>query len=169
MPKTNTPASQPGAFCEARVAGAGDLPRVGRGHVRVLAPRGHELPPANLSHAIDHPLASGRHLSRCDVRMWPLGLSRRPLWGLTYLSGRGILGRRIRAVEEPGRRPLLGEKDRVTRGFGELVDTGSDVDRVADQGELELAPPPMVPAITTPVLIPMPMRSSPPNRSATKR
>ncbi len=30
---------------EARVAGAGDLPRVGRGHVRVLVPRGHELPP----------------------------------------------------------------------------------------------------------------------------
>jgi hypothetical protein len=32
-----------------------------------------------------------------------------------------------------------------------------------------LPPPPMVPAITTPVLIPIPMRSSPPNRSATRR
>src|SRR5277367_6728135 len=30
---------------EARVAGAGDLPRVRRGHVGVLVPRGHELPP----------------------------------------------------------------------------------------------------------------------------
>src|SRR5271167_4353250 len=27
---------------EARVAGAGDLPRVRRGHVRVLVPRGHQ-------------------------------------------------------------------------------------------------------------------------------
>ena len=32
-----------------------------------------------------------------------------------------------------------------------------------------LLPPPMVPAITTPVLIPMPIRSAPPNRSATRR
>ena len=30
-------------------------------------------------------------------------------------------------------------------------------------------PPPMVPAITTPVLIPIPIRRSPPNRSATRR
>src|SRR5271154_4136969 len=30
---------------KACVAGAGDLPRVRRGHVRVLVPRGHELPP----------------------------------------------------------------------------------------------------------------------------
>ena len=34
---------------------------------------------------------------------------------------------------------------------------------------LSLPPPPMVPAITTPVLIPMPIRSAPPNRSATRR
>src|SRR5882757_8792026 len=33
---------------EARVAGAGDLPRVRRGHFRVLVPRGHELPPLRL-------------------------------------------------------------------------------------------------------------------------
>jgi hypothetical protein len=35
---------------------------------------------------------------------------------------------------------LVGEKDRVTGGFGELLDAGSDVDGVTDQGELELAP-----------------------------
>ena len=64
---------------------------------------------------------------------------------------------------------LVGKKDRVAGGLGELLDAGSDVDGVADQGELQFAAPPMVPAITTPVLIPMPIRSSPPNRSATRR
>ena len=34
---------------------------------------------------------------------------------------------------------LLGEQDRVTGGLGELFDAGSDVDGVADQGELQLA------------------------------
>jgi hypothetical protein len=33
----------------------------------------------------------------------------------------------------------VGEKYCVTGGLGELLDTGRDVDRVADQGELELA------------------------------
>jgi hypothetical protein len=33
----------------------------------------------------------------------------------------------------------VGEKDRVTGGLGELLYAGSDVDGVADQGELELA------------------------------
>jgi hypothetical protein len=50
------------------------------------------------------------------------------------------------SVEEEARQPrthcgygLLREEDRVTGDFGELLDAGSDVDRVADQGELELA------------------------------
>src|SRR5947209_15063675 len=34
---------------------------------------------------------------------------------------------------------LLGEKDRVAGGFGELFDSGSDVDGVTDESELELA------------------------------
>ena len=34
---------------------------------------------------------------------------------------------------------LVSEKDRVAGGFGELLDTGRDVDGVTDQGELELA------------------------------
>src|SRR4051794_36992442 len=34
---------------------------------------------------------------------------------------------------------LLGQKDRVAGGLGELLDTGSDVDGVTDQGELEFA------------------------------
>src|ERR1700744_2287530 len=33
----------------------------------------------------------------------------------------------------------LGEKDRVTGGFGELLDAGCHVDGVTDEGELELA------------------------------
>src|ERR1700716_742616 len=36
---------------------------------------------------------------------------------------------------------LLGEQDRVTGGLGELLNAGSDVDGVADQGELKLACP----------------------------
>jgi Helix-turn-helix domain of resolvase len=46
------------------------------------------------------------------------------------------------AVDEPGpsRRQsvdtLLGEKDRVAGGLGELLDAGSDVDGVTDQGRL---------------------------------
>jgi hypothetical protein len=48
-------------------------------------------------------------------------------------------------VDESGRSrsqridALLGEKDRVAGGFGELLDAGCHVDRVADEGELELA------------------------------
>ena len=48
-------------------------------------------------------------------------------------------------VDESGRSrrqgvdALLGEKDRVAGGFGELLDAGGDVDGVTDQGELELA------------------------------
>src|ERR1700739_4193730 len=34
---------------------------------------------------------------------------------------------------------LLGEKDRVAGGFGELLDAGCDIDRVTDQGELQLS------------------------------
>src|SRR4051794_17264335 len=34
---------------------------------------------------------------------------------------------------------LLGQKDRVAGGLGELLNTGSDVDGVTDQGELQLA------------------------------
>ena len=66
-------------------------------------------------------------------------------------------------VDESGRSrgqgidALLGEKDCVIGGLGELLDAGSDVDGVADQSELSLPPPPMVPAITTPVLMPMPI------------
>lgn len=37
---------------------------------------------------------------------------------------------------------LLGEKDRVTSGLGELFDAGRDTDGVADQRELELAAAP---------------------------
>src|ERR1700722_14262069 len=50
------------------------------------------------------------------------------------------------SVDEAGRTSrqgidaLLGEKDRVAGGFGELLDAGSDIDRVADEGELQLAP-----------------------------
>src|SRR6476659_9301497 len=36
---------------------------------------------------------------------------------------------------------LLGEKDGVTGGLGELFDAGGDVDGVTDQGELQLASP----------------------------
>src|SRR6516225_11117564 len=36
---------------------------------------------------------------------------------------------------------LVGEKDSVAGGFGELLDTGCHVDGVADQGELQLAAP----------------------------
>lgn len=63
----------------------------------------------------------------------------------------------------------MGEKYCVTGGLGELLDAGRDVDGVADQGELKLPPPPMVPAITGPVLMPMPIRSARSNRSATMR
>src|SRR6516165_6118184 len=48
-------------------------------------------------------------------------------------------------VDESGRSrsqgvdALLGEKDRVAGGFGELLDAGSDVDGVTDEGELQLA------------------------------
>src|ERR1700758_2778821 len=35
---------------------------------------------------------------------------------------------------------LLGEKDCVTGGLGELLDAGCDIDGVTDQGELQLAP-----------------------------
>src|SRR4051794_3252010 len=34
---------------------------------------------------------------------------------------------------------VSGEQNRVTGGLGELLNTGGDVDRVPDQGELELA------------------------------
>ena len=34
---------------------------------------------------------------------------------------------------------LVGKKDRIPGGLGELLDAGSDVDGVTDQGELELA------------------------------
>src|SRR3977135_2603590 len=34
---------------------------------------------------------------------------------------------------------VVGEKDCVASGLGELLDAGSDVDGVADKGELELA------------------------------
>jgi hypothetical protein len=36
---------------------------------------------------------------------------------------------------------LVGEKDCVTGGLGELLDAGSDISGVADQGELEVASP----------------------------
>ena len=48
-------------------------------------------------------------------------------------------------VDESGRSrrqgidALLGEKDRVPGGFGEVLDTSSDVDGVTDEGEPELA------------------------------
>ena len=48
-------------------------------------------------------------------------------------------------VDESGRSrrqgvdALLGEKDRVAGGFGELLDAGCDIDRVTDQGELQLS------------------------------
>jgi hypothetical protein len=71
--------------------------------------------------------------------------------------------------ESQGVNGLLSEKDLVAGGFGELLDAGGHVDGVADKVNASLPPPPMVPAITTPVLIPMPMRSAPPNRSATRR
>lgn len=64
---------------------------------------------------------------------------------------------------------MLGEQDCITGGLRELLDTGCHVDGVTDQGEFELSPPPMVPAITTPVLIPMPIRIMAPNRSVTRR
>jgi len=35
----------------------------------------------------------------------------------------------------------VGQKDRVTGGFGELLDTGRDVDGVADQSNSSLPPP----------------------------
>ena len=41
---------------------------------------------------------------------------------------------------------LMGEKDSVAGGFGELLDAGCHVDGVTDQGELQLALP-MVPAM----------------------
>jgi len=43
---------------------------------------------------------------------------------------------------------LVRQKDRVTAGFGELLDAGRDVEDVADQSNSSLLPPPMVPAIT---------------------
>src|SRR6201999_3916825 len=48
-------------------------------------------------------------------------------------------------VDESGRSrrqgvdALLGKKDRVTGGFGELLDGGCHVDGVTDEGDLELA------------------------------
>src|ERR1700742_972984 len=48
-------------------------------------------------------------------------------------------------VDEGGRsmrqssNALLGDKDRVAGGFGELLDAGCHVDGVTDEGELELA------------------------------
>src|ERR1700739_1967485 len=48
-------------------------------------------------------------------------------------------------VDESGRSrrqgidALVGEKDRVAGGFGELLDAGCDIDGVTDEGELELA------------------------------
>jgi hypothetical protein len=63
----------------------------------------------------------------------------------------------------------MGQKDRVTGGLGELLDAGSDVDGVPISVNSSLLPPPMVPAITLPVLIPIPVGSSPANRSATWR
>ena len=62
---------------------------------------------------------------------------------------------------------LLGEQDRVTGGLGELLDAGSDVDGVTDQGELQLAC--AADGAGDPELIPMPIRSPPPNRSTTRR
>src|ERR1700739_5112254 len=49
------------------------------------------------------------------------------------------------AVDESGRSrrqgvdALVGEKDRVAGGFGELLDAGCHVDGVTDEGELEFA------------------------------
>ena len=84
--------------------------------------------------------------------------------GLTSLSARAIPGRSVGRSTIQGVDGLVGQKDRVTGGIGELLDAGRDVDGVADQSNSSL-PPPMVPAITTPVLIPIPIRSAPPNRS----
>src|SRR5215469_320014 len=48
-------------------------------------------------------------------------------------------------VDESGRSrrqgvdALMGEKDRVAGGFGELLDAGCHVDGVTDEGELQLA------------------------------
>jgi hypothetical protein len=74
-------------------------------------------------------------------------------------------------VDQPGRprrqgiHALLSEQDRVAGGLGQLLDAGSHVDGATDEGELGLPPPPMVPAITTPVFIPTPIRSYPPTES----
>jgi hypothetical protein len=57
---------------------------------------------------------------------------------------------------------LAGEKDRVTGGLGELLDARSHIHGVADQRELELA------AAAESARDSMPIRSAPPNRSATR-
>src|SRR4051794_23500128 len=48
-------------------------------------------------------------------------------------------------VDESGRSSsqtvdrLASEKDRITGGLSQLLDAGSDIERIADQGELQLA------------------------------
>ena len=92
-------------------------------------------------------------------------------------AGRLALQRVSTPVDESGRSRKQGvgclvcEKNCVTSHPGELFDAGRNVDGVADQGELRLPATAAdeVPAITTPVLMPMPIRSAPPNLSATRR
>jgi hypothetical protein len=64
---------------------------------------------------------------------------------------------------------LLGEKDSVAVVLVSCSTRAATLTVSPMRVNSSLPPPPMVPAITTPVLIPMPMRSSPPNRSATRR
>ena len=75
--------------------------------------------------------------ARVTYRKQCLGRGRIPVWRLTYLLGREIPG----PSSGQGVDALLGEKDRVAGGFGELFNAGRDVDSVTDQSELQLACP----------------------------
>jgi hypothetical protein len=91
--------------------------------------------------ANDHRLARVRHFSQGDGNWSPLGRARGFVPGLTSLSARAIPGRSVGRSTIHGVDGLVGQKDRVTGGFGELLDTGRDVDGVADQSNSSLPPP----------------------------
>ena len=97
------------------------------------------------------------------------GRRRRPSRRLTSFHG-------IRSpVDEFGRSRSQGidrefsKQDRVAGGVSELLDAGSDVDEVTDQRELQLPAAADSARDHHTVLIPMPIRSSPLNRLATRR
>ena len=64
---------------------------------------------------------------------------------------------------------LLGKKDSVAGGLGELLDAGSHVDGVTDQGELQLASAADGPGDHQTGVDPDADPKLPPNRSATRR